>query len=187
MGFRTGLHPLGGGIKAPYKKDQVIFESSTPGTYNVEVLADGRYEVYCIGGGGGGYYKVDPKSLCGGGSGSGFIGIIKIEASILSVSVGAGGRYQSYNGAGSSIGNLVITYGGGRGSTGGAAGAQPTINATIISTTLNSAGNKGKYGSSGTVAGGASLYNGYGAGGVGQFLNNSSGVSGYVKIVYKGK
>ena len=171
----------------PYKKGQVIFESSTPGTYNVEILGKGKYEVYCIGGGGGGYYKRNPKSVGSGGSGSGFIGIIKIEASILSVSVGAGGRYQSYNGAGSSIGNLVITYGGGRGSTGGAAGAQPTINATIISTTLNSAGNPGESsGGSGPVAGGASLYNGYGAGGVGQTGNNSSGVSGYVKIVYKG-
>ena len=172
----------------PYKKDQVIFESSTPGTYNVEILGKGKYEVYCIGGGGGGYYKRDNRIVAGGGSGSGFIGIIKIEASTISVSIGAGGRYQSYDGAGSSIGNLVITYGGGRGSTSSAAGAQPTINATIISTTLNSAGNPGeRRAGSGPAAGGASLYNGYGAGGVGQMGINYSGVSGYVKIVYKGK
>ncbi len=52
----------------PYKKDQVIFESSTQGTYNVEILGKGKYEVYCIGGG---YFWKGSRAYSKAGGGSG--------------------------------------------------------------------------------------------------------------------
>ncbi len=169
----------------PYKKNQVIFESSTPRTYNVEILGKGKYEVYCIAGGGGGRYGDSSRDyMQGGGSGSGFIGIIRINAGTLNVTVGAGGRYQSYPGNNSAIAGIVKTYGGGAG--GGGGGAIPTLSVIPISTTLNSSGNRGETSRGGVAKGGASLYEGYGAGGDGEFLRNNSGKPGYIKVVYKG-
>lgn len=182
----------------PYDIDEIVFESSTAGTYPVNITGDGLYEVYCIGGGGGGrYYTISEPSfsfshhtinvkhmMYGGGSGSGFIGIININAGNYSVIVGNGGATGNKSAAGkdggdSNIGSLITSKAGkGANHGGGTGGAVPTISTTAVSTTLNSKGNSGS-----KSYGGASLYNGYGAGG----NAISNGTAGYVKIVYKGQ
>lgn len=159
--------------------DTVIYESSTAGTSTVE-LEEGIYEVYCIAGGGGGH-KQSVAVVSGGGSGSGYIGQIKIPKGSYQIIVGAGGQRgkdSGTNGGNSSIGSLITAYGGGGGNDGrGAGGSIPTLNATEVSRTLMVAGNNGnKYNP------GASVYSSYGAGG----RPEANGSSGYVKIVYKG-
>ena len=52
MALRTKLTPLGGQNQA-YKKDFVVFESSTPGTYTFEIKK-AQFEVTGSGAGGGG-------------------------------------------------------------------------------------------------------------------------------------
>ena len=194
-----------------YVTDQVIFESSTAGTYEVELLENGNYEVYCIGGGAGGAYSrsTTTNAKAGGGSGSGFIGVVLLSKGDYSITVGAGGAGAAakdaaiYSSAGgnSLIENNVVAYGGGAAyarvsksdTHGGAGGKIPDITVETVSTTLNKAGNKG-----GSVAndqsstryyGGASVYNGYGKGGDAFSINlgaGSEGTAGYVKIVWKG-
>ncbi len=198
----------------PYKKDQVIFESSTPGTYNVELLADGKYEVYCIGGGAGAAHTSERisgnvrYSRAGGGSGSGFVGIIKLKKSTLSCVVGNGGAplrvpsttalLTGYPGGDSKIQDFVISYGAPASVVRSYpsycesyAAPIPEISIVPLSQELNIAGNVGQTGtgSSGRgYAGGASVYNGYGTGGTASAdLSAHAGTAGYVKIVYKGK
>lgn len=192
----------------PYKPETVLFESATPGSYNVEILGKGKYEVYCIGAGGGGlgfishmgsgthrntvYYRD------AGGSGSGFVGIIVLDKGNCSLVVGTGGnRIASKGTAGaggnSSISNSITAFGGTGGSTGtgnGLGGQNPQITAKIVSTTLNVPGNAGTGGTGTSYSrddvaayGGTSVYNGYGAGGG----HDSNGANGYIKIVYKGQ
>ena len=177
-----------------YDVDEVVFESSTAGTYSLELLETGKYEFYCVGGGGGYYSTLSgtrPISA-GGGSGAGFIGIINITKGSISLTVGAGGVGHSKDGTStaggtSSIGSLVSCGGGGPGrlSGGGGVGGTITLNVTPVSSTLNSSGNRGNATSSGyNATGGASVYNGYGAGGG---YNHYYGYEGYVKVVYKGR
>lgn len=202
MGFRTGLHPLGGGINDPYKKETVLFESATPGTYNIEILGKGKYEVYCIAAGGGGLSYIlhagsnrKPKiTQTAGGSGSGFIGTVVLDKGFYLLTVGAGGnRIESNGTAGtggnSSIANSVVAFGGTGGKMlgNGNGGQNSQVTVKVISTRLNSPGNGGTGGCSGASSstaayGGASVYNGYGAGGG----HRSNGTNGYIKIIYKG-
>lgn len=183
----------------PYKPETVLFESSTPGTYNIALAGSGKYETYCIAGGGRasgskkqisvGMGKMDSYGAGGGGSGSGFIGTIKMSKGILPVVVGGPS-------GDSSIGNYIQSYKGGdawssRNSGGaGAGGIAPTINAAVTSQTLCSSGNSGQsynsYAGSKTAYGGASVYGGHGAGASIYKDGSASGAPGYVKIIYKG-
>lgn len=193
---------------APYDINTVIFEQATPGTYQVNLLGAGSYEVYCVAGGGRGGYVSSRRpssgkrfwAVYGGGSGSAFVGIVKLSQGLLSITVGNNDTSRN-----SSIGNLITTYGGGdprkiatSTSEVGHGGAIPTINTQIISQQINAKGNDGS--SSGTpnisitCPGGASLFNNYGQGGIGQangldsnLVLTTFGTSGYVKIVYKGE
>jgi len=182
-----------------YKPDQVIFESATTGTYSLDLLDTGKYEVYCIAGGGSGAsgFSSSRFLVASGGSGSAFIGNIALSKGVLSIVVGAGGYGQSdgygYSGTNSTIGSAVICYAGGGGNAhsssgrGGAGGSAPSISVTVYSSTLNSAGNGGGFRIGGSIGGGASLYAGYGKGGDSSTSNPQGGASGYVKIIYKGK
>lgn len=181
----------------------VLFDNATPGTYSITLPA-GTYEVYVIAGGGGASATKSGRSRygSGGGSGSGFIGYIKITKQTLNIIVGKGGQgsfvqwsnTKGENGDNSSIGNLVVAYGGqsnySESGAGGAGGAAPTITTTVVSQTLNRAGNTGQYrGNTEQAPGGASLYNGYGGGGMAgadQYYANP-GTNGYVKIIYRGR
>jgi len=187
-----------------YNPDQVIFESATPGTYSLELLETGKYEVYCIAGGGSGTFRIRISGssyyerIAGGGSGSGFIGVVHITKNTYSINIAAGGsgNYEGYgySGGNSLIGNILTCYGGGGanthdGNAGGGGGAIPSVNTTIYSTQLNSAGNTGENNASvlPSASGGASLYNGYGKGGDASSRYSGAGNGGYVKIIYKGR
>ena len=205
---RTGLHPLGGGIKDPYKKETVLFESSTPGTYNVEILGKGKYEVYCIGGGAGGNCTGGRTTGshggnwtsygAGGGGGAGFIGEVVLNKSILSIKVGKAGdgfrgglgvTAKAPDGEASQIGSFIIAGGGIGGimriSSRGrieqqTAGVGGTISVSGISVIFSTLNSNGNNGetSGGTPPGGASLYGGYGAGGSGFARGSSEPVTG---------
>lgn len=179
--------------RSAYQPDEVVFESSTAGNYSLDVLATGRYEVICVGAGGGGErYKTSfGYTYSGGGSGSCFYGEILIQSGNYSINVGKGGNWgsgtQATSGGNSNISDVCISYGGlGAYRTGGAGGSLPSINTTIYSTTINSAGNSGNSGSSSSSQGGASLYNEYGKGGYGNPDYQTSGTDGYIRIIYKG-
>ena len=182
-------------IYSKLNPDDIIFQKSVAGTYNLDIITDGIYEVYCIGAGaGGGSGRKTRKSgssiiikncTLTGGSGSGFIGEIELNRGNYQIVVGKGsnnagkkvnGNYTINAGGNSSIGNIVISYGASGAVASGSiytynyskstGGQAPTINTEIISSTLNTAGNNGvHYDGTGHKDGGASVYNGYGAGG----------------------
>lgn len=175
-----------------YPLDTVIFEQTAAGTYSV-ALEKGKYEVYCIAGGAGGS-GIDILSASfasyGGGSGSGFIGIINMAKGTYSITVGKGGEARQINlgefGSNSSIGDLIITYGGQSDYNSGPGGAAPTVNTAILQQTLNTPGNTGACVESTSSVGGAAVYMSYGKGGDGSSVAAENGHTGYVKIVYKG-
>lgn len=200
-----------------YDKGQVLFESSTPGTYSLNVEETAECEVYCIGAGGGGAAGVYKRggfgsryyyAAAGGGSGGGFIGTVKINEGSYPLVVGKGGpgagggegRHDAGDGGSSSIGNGIVCGGGIGGyaradithyGTPGTGGTAPVITFEVLQTQKNSAGNAGGGSTSSSVTGGAAIYENYGTGGDGT-LNGTSGTgtdgaNGYIKIVYKGK
>ena len=185
----------------PYTPNQVLFESSTPGTYSLNILTDGVYEVYCIAGGSGGVTKhliLNNNPTASGASGSGYIGNLKITQGTYHIVVGRGssgkyGRNEKVSDAeNSSISNVVTSYGGKGGKpyndqTQAVGGNIPTIFAQEISFTLKQRGNNGIIANyAGVYSGGASLYNGYGKGGDVRTRNYANdGANGYVKIIFK--
>lgn len=186
---------------SPYKAGELIFESSTAGSYTVDLKATGNYEVYVIGGGAGSGTKIsDYKWYTGGGSGAGFIGVVKLTKGSYSIQVGAGGKIAkladtTFAGGSSKISDAIEAYGGKSVTVGeaGTGGSKPTVNVPIISTTLNTAGKNGKQGQYYldstyyvTVYCGASVYKGYGKGGQIDSEVLNAGKAGYVKIVYMG-
>lgn len=68
---------------------QVMFESSTPGTYNVK-LEDGLYDILMCGAGGSGFSFgfLGSSHVWNGGSGAVFSGVIKVSENIISIKVG---------------------------------------------------------------------------------------------------
>lgn len=171
MGFRTGLHPLGGGEKEPYEPETVLFESSTPGTYNLE-LKTATFEVE-ISGAGGGYYRTSglKPAKYHGGSGAAFKGIFKLTKNIYSITVGKGGSTNT-DGEASSISNVIQAGGGKRGST------TEIGTLTVIETPLTQ-----EISANGVAQQSVSILgNGFGAGSTDY---GGSGTNGYVKITYK--
>lgn len=164
---------------SPYTPDQVIFESSTPGTYSVDILTNGKYEIICVGAGGGGVRYGNggfiPYQYAGGGSGGYSNSIQNLTEGTYSITVGGGGGWTNNGGnhAGtggtSSFSDIVNA-------TGGQGGLRLGTGSGGVGITQN--GNTGT-----TTAAGASVYGGYGAGG----YSTSNGGAGYVKIVYKSK
>lgn len=187
-------------IQETYDPETVLFESNTSGTYTLDIFGKGVYEIYCIGGGGGGATYGRPAAS--GGSGSGFIGEIKLPKGALTLTIGGGGnastKFYAGSGGNSSIGDLVIAYGGGGAfaytsdARVGVGGSIPIVNTEIIGEpTLHKAGNNGSGGSSLTDRywNTTSVYNGYGNGGSARSnpssKNANPGSSGYIKIIYK--
>jgi hypothetical protein len=187
-----------------------VWESSTPGTYSVDIKVAGNYQVILVGAGGGGASK-GSKRMAGGGSGAYLNGIFALPSAIYSVVVGEGGLYaysdsnnsgvRANDGGSSGIywNEESMIVGGGKGGyaysgssgyelTPGTGGGKCSIPSTLttISIESNENGNKGQTGTSlGSVgAGGASLYNGYGKGGIASSSSSStySGTNGYVCI-----
>lgn len=184
--------------------------------YNVELLATGKYEVYCIGGGAGALrnnlsnskYTYRQVSI-GGGSGAGYIGVLVLPEGTCPVNVASGGIGQAFSnnslnygvntgalaGGTSSIGTFLSAGGGTPGSTGrdqmnpSRGGGVPAVNAEEVSTTLKTGGNTGgcQNRTTASVNGGASVYGGYGKGADVIGTSPQHGTPGYVKIIYLGK
>ena len=187
-----------------YTPDQVLYESSTGGaSTTLNLLDDGKYQVICIAGGGGG---ADASPLtsgktgsAGGGSGSGFDCVFQLTAGNYVIAVGSGGAAKTNGGTATTGGNsqfgTCYAYGGtggvtkrnvsGVSTTAGSGGASPTLTYTRTATTLNTAGNNGSTGTS-SANGGSAVYSTYGKGGNGKYNASTAGNAGYVKVVYKG-
>ena len=191
-----------------YNDGQIIYESASGGaSTTLNLQTSGRYQVICIGGGGGAAERYGGKPWvkhwsATGGSGSGFDCVFMLTKGNYSVNVGNGGSGNLSTGVSGKVsdgGNSRFgdsyAYGGGGGNcsagpalTAGAAGAAPTLAYTVISSALNRAGNSGQTATSGNISGGASIYGSYGKGG--DCLNNASivnGAAGYVKVIFLGK
>lgn len=193
-----------------YSPEQIVFESSTPGTYTLNLLESGKYEVTVVAGGAGSKYymrsTVGSQILhivaCGGASGSCFKGNIYLPSGNQTIIVGAAGKGNNSSsssnmiGGVSSIGSIVSCPSQKSTGSSGVYGAyqnngSPTITSTVYKTYINAHGNDGesiKVGD-GTRAGGKSTYDGTTTGyGAGASANNAyaNGKAGYVKIVYIG-
>lgn len=176
-----------------YDKNQIIFDSSTAGTFSI-YLDNGIYDVICVGGGGAAAMRgvYDDKGYgWGGGSGGGFVGRLSItNKGTYTVVVGSANNNTKSQSSDTQISNpsdtsthdsyisgIIRCGGGGSGhynsSYVGAAGSAPVIDSsvTLISSSVNRAGNAGSSKSGGngsdsavTASGGASVYGGYGKG-----------------------
>ena len=115
-----------------YQPNQTVVSYTADGTYTLDLLDDGEYQVSVIAGGGGGAYKGRTSSyriVAGGGSGSGWRGNVSLTKGVYTLVVGNGGAYNgststtsSTGYSGSNGGNsyisdvdgnaLITTYGG---------------------------------------------------------------------------
>lgn len=168
-----------------YIPGQVLFESSTPGSYPIYIKCRCKLYIQVVGAGGGRSSTAYPIQgvwhywSASGGSGAYVYGIKEVTAGNYTITVGAGtSGGAKADGEDSSVFGEVA--GGGKtgnswagGSTGGAGG--------IASTTLNFIdGNNGDRWTDGHGPGGASVYEGYGEG---ARSDGAASVGGYVKIV----
>lgn len=190
-----------------YFPNEVLFESSTPGTHTLYVKCRCKLHIDVVGAGGGaaswgGYYSngVTINSSGGGGSGGYISGNIEIQPGTYTVIVGAGGsgdrssgiavrQAEASNGGESSVFGQ-IAYGGigGYTSNDGYGGAGGTCDTVLTGVEGNSGGSMKSVARYDyqiqNISGGASKYGGYGAGGYieNNSLDNYNGLSGYVKI-----
>lgn len=154
-----------------YEINQILFESSVPGKYQLEIFENGIYELSCFAAGGGGAGSHDNKAklpsfvyfraAAGGGSGSCFVGKMILTKKVYDIVVGEGGKgsgggegvKSGATGGDSYIDTVVKTFGGVGGyayttsskatATKGTGGKAPIITTDVISTQINSAGKDG--------------------------------------------
>lgn len=189
-----------------YNPSEVVFQSSTAGTYTVSIAISGYYNVTVVGGGSGGAYVYSSKFSDGrasGGSGAGFKGVVYLSAGNHTIKVGAGGAGRAYESNGqssatstaggqSSIDSIVVAGGGGSAKAGihgatqtaGAGGTLTYDSSKVQSKTLATNGNTGTtvYGSNITGASSVLSETTYGAGGNAGNSYTTSGENGYVLI-----
>lgn len=189
-----------------YDPSEVIFQSSTAGTYTVNIATSGYYNVTVVGGGSGGAYVYSSKFSDGrasGGSGAGFKGVVYLSAGNHTIKIGAGGGGQAYESNGqssatstaggqSSIDSIIVAGGGGSAvakihgatQTAGSGGTLTYDSSKVQSKTLATNGNTGTtvYGSN--ITGASSVLSGttYGAGGNAGNNYTTAGGNGYVLI-----
>lgn len=157
-----------------YPEGVVIFESSTPGSYDVD-LVSGQYEIICVGAGGGGAAACNSWCCSAGGGSGGYSNVLQnVSEGTYTAVVGAGGAgtgqvaYGTAGSGGDSSFDTVVGYGGAGGFAHGYNGAW-TGGAGGTGTTTN--GNTGTSGNNYSTrnytpgGGAASVYNGYGVGG----------------------
>lgn len=200
MYIKGSLHAIGGGtIKPPYEPEQVVFESSIPGTYSFKPEGAGIYYIISVSGGAGGVGgRGGNWSIgCSGSSG----GLSELETKLKkkehTIEIGSGGAPRTTNdGFGNPGGDTKITLGEETILAAGGAKASfvkcyqggpsySTLGEVGIGITKN--GNPGSSSGQGdcNCNGGASVYQGYGTGGNGNRYGGYAGVGGYVKIIYK--
>ncbi len=190
MTMRTKQTPLG--YKAPpYKKNFVLFESSTPGTYSLDIKK-GLFEITICGGGGGG-------SNGAGGTGGTLRVQTVLDAARYDLIIGTAGAGASayvrnnngYAGGVSKISgtSLTITADGGAGRNGrrngGGGGTVGNLSFSFVNayTASLKSTNGAEVGTSYLTGN----YNGYGAGGQPQGNDTGAGYAGkngYIKIQF---
>lgn len=198
MTVKTKLTPLGRRRK-PYKKDFILFESGTPGTYTIEIKS-GIFELMICGAGGGGGGSATKHSWLGsnGGSGAAFKGEVKLSTSSLQLTIGQGGNGGPSSGRNAGAGgngtassiyqnsvNLITTgAGNGGGGTGDGAGGNNGNGGTLTIGGLNIVSSSIQ--SNGVAKSTVSvLENNFGAGGAAQSYNSgTNGQNGYIKIQF---
>ena len=150
---------------------QIIFESSTAGTYTIIIPKTQTYHIDLVGGGGGGFRETISSKRTGGSSAY-IYGDVVIEKGTYTLVIGSGGRGGSFSGSSATNGTDSSFLGNisGKGyaaeNNNGAGGTASVVSSGLI----------GQNGKSGSTAG---WINGYGGGGYGE----SNGRSGYCKIV----
>lgn len=192
------------GYLSKYKKDEVLGEYTTPGTYTLEIKGKGVYEIEAISGGGSGtqwdwynYWGTSRQfGMKEGSTGAYFKGFVKLAKGTYTIVVGSAGSATSFGDG--------FTLTGGSPSVAGSeysdAGGSLTVSTYVKETSSNvySAG----YGSiyhyiyqvnpAGNICGPQyapvpTALRGYGYGGQGGFYpGTNAGGSGYLKITYKG-
>lgn len=187
-----------------YDPSEIIFQSSTPGTYTVDILTSGYYNVAVVGGGSGGAYVYSSKFSDGrasGGSGAGFVGIVYLTAGNHTIKVGAGGSGKAYEtngqtsatstaGGQSAIDSIIVAGGGGSAKAGihgatqtaGSGGTLSYDSSKVQSYSLAKNGNAGTTIYNSNITGGASVYSNYGKGGNAGNSYTTDGGNGYVFI-----
>ena len=182
-----------------YGVNDVLFESSTSGTYSLNIKQSGNYEITIVGAGGGGGGSAGSHAWMGanGGSGAVFKGVVNLSKSMITINVGEGGTGGNSSGANAPGGQngtdssvnfgsgKLITAGAGRGGHGtgdygssntGAGGTLTITGITTVSTSINQNGV--------TSSDVSILGNNTGAGGVSTSGKaGTKGQNGYVKIV----
>lgn len=170
-GLGGGSNANGSGMTSLYKvfAASVIFESSTPGTYEITIPKTGNYDIKLVGGGGTGVNPFVAMSDFIYGSGAYVYGITELQAGTYTVTVGAKG--PSNDTAGSNTVAFEQVAGGG------------PYNITDQATyTVSLPGLSGILGNKGGIAqGGESLYDGYGRGGA-RIGRTPAATDGYIKI-----
>lgn len=187
-------------LMLPLKKGTILFENSTPGTYQV-ALKGGLYQVTITGGGGGCSNPSKHSVTASGGSAAGFIGTVRFAKGVYSIAVGnpgAGTNGGGGRGGTSSIKlnniTLIDCQGGevgyldSRGGYGGVLTLNDSLNVVDFSVKSNGHNGQGWYGGGGEA--GVSVLNnsvsGYGAGTYGGWSGSLPGNNGYLKIMYVG-
>lgn len=143
---------------------QVIFESSTAGTYTIVIPKTQTYHIDLVGGGGGGHHRSPPYTNRGGGSGGYVYGTITIPKGNYTLVIGNGGG-ADINGGNSSFFNQIA---------GGGLSYDSYAGGTCSTSLSYVNGNNG-----GSGIRGESVYNGYGRGG----YDYEAGTAGYCKIM----
>ena len=185
-----------------------VWESSTPGTYQVELKASGKYQIILVGAGGGAA-AYGSKRKSAGGSGGYINGYFNLDKGIYTFTVGKGGTgiyspddgyLTAGTGTSTSIssnicnmaayagtGGYIYQYNSGCTITPGSGGSVSSVPSSILVELIASqSGNSGNGTTSGSYTvmnGGASLYNGYGKGGDAYAgTKNENGGNGYAMI-----
>lgn len=192
-----------------YIPGQVLFESSTPGTYQLYVKCRCKLDIKIVGAGGGAtswgaYYSngYTWNASGGGGSGAYIHGTKEVFAGTYTIVVGKGGNGYDRRGLisgwnyaedGTDSSAFGQVAGGGKGGSalnGGFGGDGGVASTTLTGVNGEKGGNMGYVVGANAypiqnINGGASKYGGYGAGGyiANQSLDNYDGKNGYVRIV----
>ena len=195
-----------------YELNQIIFESSKPGTYKLTVKISGYYNLSACGCGGGGGGSAGAHAWYGGagGSGAAFAGKVWLDAGELAIKVGEGGKGGQSSGRNATRGewwgytsalevngltylayqgkSLIDLWGGqgghGTGTYAEGGGEGGKLDIGTLKVVSPSIRSAGKKESTVSL-----LQNGFGAGGKTGGLGEpgSGGTNGYVKIVYLGQ
>lgn len=156
MGFRTSLHPLGGGNNGAYRKGEMIFSRAVPGDYTLEILEDGVYQVDSVGAGGGASTLTGSRAASGGG-GAYLVADFFLAAGLYKITVGHPGASVLVTGLrGNATDNIIegiCKIPGGRGGllssngTGslGEGAALPILYKDAVSITAQKGGYPGEY------------------------------------------